>query len=115
MGGGEGLSAPTLLHTCTTRACDADDSCSVEDPARGAAALTEERELRAWLYTGHAQAADSLEAAVTEAPLSASTAMVCRPRRHRGKAARRRLGRRLCLRLCRGLHAAPRCPARPVI
>ena len=32
-----------------------------------AIALTEERELRAWLYTGHAQAADSLEAAVTEA------------------------------------------------
>ena len=29
--------------------------------------MTEERELRAWLYTGHAQAADSLEAAVTEA------------------------------------------------
>ena len=41
---------------------------SAEDPARvRAIALTEERELRAWLYTGHAQAADSLEAAVTEA------------------------------------------------
>ena len=41
---------------------------SAEDPARvRAIALTEERELRAWLYTGHAQAADSLDAAVTEA------------------------------------------------
>ena len=41
---------------------------SAEDPARvRAIALTEERELRAWLYTGYAQAADSLEAAVTEA------------------------------------------------
>ena len=41
---------------------------SAEDPSRvRAIALTEERELRAWLYTGHAQAADSLEAAVTEA------------------------------------------------
>lgn len=41
---------------------------SAEDPTRvRAIALTEERELRAWLYTGHAQAADSLEAAVTEA------------------------------------------------
>lgn len=41
---------------------------SAEDPARvRAIALTEERELRAWLYTGHAQAADSLESAVTEA------------------------------------------------
>ena len=41
---------------------------SAEDPARvRAIALTEERELRAWLYTGHAQAADSLEAAVAEA------------------------------------------------
>ena len=41
---------------------------SAEDPARvRAIALTEKRELRAWLYTGHAQAADSLEAAVTEA------------------------------------------------
>ena len=41
---------------------------SAEDPARvRAIALTEERELPAWLYTGHAQAADSLEAAVTEA------------------------------------------------
>mgnify|MGYP001688439004 FL=1 len=41
---------------------------SAEDPARvRAIARTEERELRAWLYTGHAQAADSLEAAVTEA------------------------------------------------
>ena len=34
---------------------------SAEDPARvRAIALTEERELRAWLYTGHAQAADSI-------------------------------------------------------
>lgn len=41
---------------------------SAEDPARvRAIALTEERELRAWLYTGRAQAADSLDAAVTEA------------------------------------------------
>ena len=41
---------------------------SAEDPSRvRAIALTEERELRAWLYTGYAQAADSLEAAVTEA------------------------------------------------
>ena len=41
---------------------------SAEDPARvRAIALTEERALRAWLYTGHAQAADSLDAAVTEA------------------------------------------------
>ena len=41
---------------------------SAEDPARvRAIALNEERELRAWLYTGHAQAADSLDAAVTEA------------------------------------------------
>ena len=41
---------------------------SAEDPARvRAIALTEERELRAWLYTGHAQAADSLDAALTEA------------------------------------------------
>ena len=41
---------------------------SAEDPARvRAIALTEERELRAWLYTGHAQAADSLDVAVTEA------------------------------------------------
>ena len=41
---------------------------SAEDPARvRAIALTEERELRAWPYTGHAQAADSLDAAVTEA------------------------------------------------
>ena len=41
---------------------------AAEDPARvRAIALTEERELRAWLYTGRAQAADSLEAAVTEA------------------------------------------------
>ena len=40
---------------------------SAEDPARvRAIALTEERELRAWLYTGHSQAADSLESAVTE-------------------------------------------------
>ena len=41
---------------------------SAEDPARvRAIALTEERELRSWLYTGHVQAADSLDAAVTEA------------------------------------------------
>ena len=41
---------------------------SAEDPSRvRAIALTEERALRAWLYTGYAQAADSLEAAVTEA------------------------------------------------
>ena len=41
---------------------------SAEDPSRvRAIALTEERELRAWLYTGYAQAADSLEAAITEA------------------------------------------------
>ena len=41
---------------------------SAEDPSRvRAITLTEERELRAWLYTGYAQAADSLEAAVTEA------------------------------------------------
>ncbi|MBF1159147.1 MAG: ATP-binding protein, partial [Thermobifida sp.] len=41
---------------------------SAEDPARvRAIALTEERELRAWLYTGHAQAADSLVAALAEA------------------------------------------------
>ena len=40
---------------------------SAEDPSRvRAIALTEERELRAWLYTGYAQAADSLESAVTE-------------------------------------------------
>ena len=42
------------------------DRLAATDRVR-AIALTEERELRAWLYTGHAQAADSLDAAVTEA------------------------------------------------
>ena len=47
---------------------------SAEDPSRvRAIALTEERELRAWLYTGYAQAADSLEAAVTEAVVGAES------------------------------------------
>ena len=52
----------SVLQTLTLIRASAEDSARVR-----AIALTEERELRAWLYTGHAQAADSLEAAVTEA------------------------------------------------
>ena len=51
---------------------------SAEDPARvRAIALTEERELRAWLYTGHAQAADSLDAPSPRRSWASKAATVC--------------------------------------